>query len=255
MDRSSNPNLPQRYARAAGALYLVIILVGLLGQVLVKDRLIVAGDAAATAANIAASQTLWRIMKSLHRLLLVALAALPLAALAQPAPKVFTVDIAKVFEAHPQTKVQQAALKADEQKANEQLKKMEGEARALAGKLRDQQTKFDDPTVAASQKEAIRTDAQKTAQELQAKQNEAQQLMTKTDREMQQRAMQMRGQIIGDIAKAAGDVAKRKGGTLVYDRNQMLYADAAYDITSDVIAEIAKVGRPAAPTPAPTPTK
>lgn len=62
MDRSSNPNLPQRYARIAGALYLVIILVGLLGQVLVKDRLIVAGDAAATAANIAASQTLWRIM-------------------------------------------------------------------------------------------------------------------------------------------------------------------------------------------------
>ena len=85
-------------------------------------------------------------MKSLHRLLIVALAALPLAALAQPAPKVFTVDIAKAFEAHPQTKVQQAALKADEQKANEQLKKMEGDARALAGKLRDQQTKFDDPT-------------------------------------------------------------------------------------------------------------
>jgi len=51
----------ERYARSAGALYLVIIVVGLLGQVLVKDRLIVAGDAAATAANITASQTLWRI--------------------------------------------------------------------------------------------------------------------------------------------------------------------------------------------------
>jgi outer membrane protein len=192
-------------------------------------------------------------MKSLHRLLIVALAALPLAALAQPAPKVFTVDIAKAFEAHPQTKVQQAALKADEQKANEQLKKMENDARALAGKLRDQQTKFDDPTIAASQKEAIRTDAQKTAQELQTEQTEAQQLLAKTDRDMQQRAMQTRGQIIGDIAKAAGDVAKRKGGTLVYDRNQMLYADAAYDITSDVIAEITKAGRPAAPAPTPTP--
>ena len=66
--------------------------------------------------------------------------------------------------------------------------------------------------------------------------------------------MKTRGQIIGDIAKASGDVAKRKGGTLVYDRNQMLYADAAYDITSDVIAEITKAGRPAAPTPTPTPT-
>ena len=183
-------------------------------------------------------------MKSLHRLLFVAFVTLPLAALAQPAPKVFTVDIAKAFEAHPQTKTQQAALKADEQKTNEQLKKMEGDARALAGKLREQQTKFEDPTVAASQKEVIRTDAQKTAQELQAKQNEAQQLMQKTEREMQQRAMQTRGQIIGDIAKAAGDVAKRKGGTLVYDRNQMLYADAAYDTAARTFAACAR-SRPA----------
>ena len=61
MDEFSSIKLPQRYARSAGALYLVIIVVGLLGQVLVKDRLIVAGDAAATAANITASQTLWRI--------------------------------------------------------------------------------------------------------------------------------------------------------------------------------------------------
>ncbi|HTN48646.1 MAG TPA: OmpH family outer membrane protein [Burkholderiaceae bacterium] len=189
-------------------------------------------------------------MKSLHRLLFVALASVPLAALAQPAPKVFTVDMARAFEAHPQTRVQQAALKSDEQKTNEALKKMEGEARALAGKLKDQQTKFDDPTIAASQKEAIRTEAQKTAQDLQAKQGEAQQLMAKTEREMQERAMRTRQQIVGEIAKAAGDVARRKGGTLVYDRGTMLYADPAYDITSDVIAEITKPGRPTPAAPA-----
>ena len=195
-------------------------------------------------------------MKSLHHLFLIAVVSLPLGAFAQPAPKVFTVDMARTFEAHPQTKTQQAAMKADEQKTNEALKKMETDARALAGKLKDQQTKFDDPTVAASQKDVIRADAQKTAQELQAKQGEAQQLMAKTEREMQERAVRTRQQIIGDIAKAAGDVARRKGGTLVYDRGSMLYADPAYDITNDVIAEITKPGRtmppastgPAAPT-------
>jgi len=194
-------------------------------------------------------------MKSLHYLLLVVVASLPLATFAQPAPKVFTVDMARAFEAHPQTKTQQAALKADEQKANDTLKKMETDARALAGKLKDQQTKFEDPTVAASQKDAIRVDAQKTAQELQAKQGEAQQLMARTERDMQERAMRSRQQIVGDIAKAAGDVARRKGGTLVYDRGTMLYADPAYDITTDVIAEITKPGRslPPAPTAPTTP--
>jgi outer membrane protein len=195
-------------------------------------------------------------MKSLHHLLLIVLTSLPVAALAQPAPKVFTVDMARTFEAHPQTKAQQAALKADEQKTNDALKKMETDARALAGKLKDQQTKFEDPTVAASQKEAIRVEAQKTAQELQNKQGEAQQLMAKTEREMQERAMRSRQQIVGDIAKAAGDVARRKGGTLVYDRGTMLFADPAYDITTEVITEITKPGRtlppastePAAPT-------
>ena len=192
-------------------------------------------------------------MKSLHHLLLIAVASLPLAAFAQPAPKVFTVDMARAFEAHPQTKAQQAALKADEQKTNDALKKMETDARALAGKLKDQQTKFDDPTAAASQKEAIRVEAQKTAQELQAKQGEAQQLMAKTERDMQERAMRSRQQIVGDIAKAAGEVARRKGGTLVYDRGTMLYADPAYDITTEVVTEITKPGRtlpPASTAPA-----
>jgi outer membrane protein len=190
-------------------------------------------------------------MKKLHRVLLALLVCAPLSAIAQPAPKVFVVDVLKVFEAHPQTKQQQAALRADEQKAQEQLKKLEGEARALADKLRDQQAKFDDPTLAASQKDAIRAEGQKTGQALQAKQAEGQQLLAKIQGELQQRAQASRGQILQDIAKVAGDVARRKGGTLVHDRGSLIYADPAYDITNDVMAEVTKPGRAIPPPPAP----
>ena len=192
-------------------------------------------------------------MKVLYRLLFTAFACIPLYAAAQPAPKIFVVDTVKVFEAHPMTKQQQAALRADEQKASEQLKKMEGEARALADKLKEQQQKFDDPTITASQKDAIRAEGQKTGQQLQAKQAEGQQLLAKTQGEIQQKIQTSRGQILGDIAKAAGEVARRKGGTLVYDRNTMLYADPGYDITGEVITEVTKPGRavPAAAAPAP----
>jgi hypothetical protein len=52
---------PQIYARIGGALYLVIIVSGIFGELFVRDGLIATGDAATTANNIMASQLLWRI--------------------------------------------------------------------------------------------------------------------------------------------------------------------------------------------------
>lgn len=52
---------PQVYARIGGVLYLLIILTGLFGELFVRGRLIVSGDAAATASKILAAQSLWRL--------------------------------------------------------------------------------------------------------------------------------------------------------------------------------------------------
>ncbi|NHZ39434.1 DUF4386 domain-containing protein [Massilia aquatica] len=51
----------QRYARIAGALYLVIIVIGLLGETLIRNSLVVPGNAAETAQRILASEALWRL--------------------------------------------------------------------------------------------------------------------------------------------------------------------------------------------------
>ena len=188
-------------------------------------------------------------MRSLLQVLLTSsLVAFPLAVAAQPAPKVFVVDVAKVFESHPQTQPQQAALKADEQKAGDQLKAIERDMRARADQLKEKQLKLDDPTLSATQRDAIRAEGQKIAQEIQTRQTEGQQLMMKTQNDLQQRVQKFRAQVMGEIAKASAEVARRKGGTLVYDRNSLIYADAAYDITADVVAEVAKSRpQPAAP--------
>jgi len=55
------PVRPIRYARIGGALYLVIIVAGIVGPLLTRDQLIVPDDADATAHNIAASSGLWRL--------------------------------------------------------------------------------------------------------------------------------------------------------------------------------------------------
>ena len=52
MTDHSVENSPQVYARTGGALYLVIIALGIFGQVFVRDRIIVSADPAATAANL-----------------------------------------------------------------------------------------------------------------------------------------------------------------------------------------------------------
>jgi hypothetical protein len=51
---------PQRHVRLAALCYLAIIALGLYGELVVRGSLIVPGDAAATAARIAASPQLWR---------------------------------------------------------------------------------------------------------------------------------------------------------------------------------------------------
>lgn len=54
-------NSPQLYARIAGLLYLLIIIAGIFGQLLVRNKLLVYGDATATANNIIHSESLWRM--------------------------------------------------------------------------------------------------------------------------------------------------------------------------------------------------
>src|SRR6266849_2228766 len=50
---------PQLYARIGGVLYLIIIVVGLFDEAFVRNRIIVLGDATATAANIRSLAWLW----------------------------------------------------------------------------------------------------------------------------------------------------------------------------------------------------
>jgi hypothetical protein len=61
MARHTPEESPQAYARIGGVLYLTIIIAGMLGEIFIRGRIVVPGDAAATAHNIMASQSLWRL--------------------------------------------------------------------------------------------------------------------------------------------------------------------------------------------------
>jgi len=61
MNIKENDFSPQRYARAGGVLYLIIIIAGVFGEMFVRGKLVVSGDAAATAHHIMEAPLLWRI--------------------------------------------------------------------------------------------------------------------------------------------------------------------------------------------------
>lgn len=71
MKERSVETSPQLYARIGGVLYLIIIVLGVFGEAFVRDRLIVSGDATATAANIRSMESLWRFHIAAEQFLLI----------------------------------------------------------------------------------------------------------------------------------------------------------------------------------------
>jgi len=69
---------PQALARIGGLLYLVIIVLGIFEEAFVRNRIVVSGDAAATAANLRSLESLWRLGIASESVLLICATALTL---------------------------------------------------------------------------------------------------------------------------------------------------------------------------------
>lgn len=67
---------PQVISRIGGVLYLIIIVIGLVGEAFVRGKIVVAGDAAATAANMKSLESLWRFGIAAELVLLICAVAL-----------------------------------------------------------------------------------------------------------------------------------------------------------------------------------
>jgi outer membrane protein len=191
--------------------------------------------------------------KSIHSLsMFAALALSALVAQAQPAPKLLVVDMAKLYDSHYKTEEQNAKLRADEQKAQEEIEKMNKDGNALVDEYKGMSEQSNNPALTADAKAKSQNEAQKKLEEIQRKKNEISTFAQNTQRSLQQRLQTFRSLMLEEISKTATEVAKRKGSTLLLDKagptligvSNVIYADAAYDITDEVMKEINK-DRPA----------
>jgi outer membrane protein len=201
--------------------------------------------------------------KSIQTLLAIAaLGALSLAANAQPAVKLLVVDMAKLYDSHYKTVEQNAKIQADDAKAQEEVDKMNKEGNALVEEYKSLNDQSNNPTLTSEAKAKAQAEAQKKLEGIQTKQREVQGFIQNTRNSLSQRLNTFRSLMLEEISKIATDVAKRKGGTVLLDKagptgigiSNLIYADAGFDITEDVLKEINKdrpVSAPAAPAVAP----
>ena len=190
-----------------------------------------------------------------------AFCALALGAAAQPALKICVVDMAKLYDTHYKTLEQNAKIQADDQKAQEEVEKMNKEGNALVEEYKAANEKSNNPALSTDAKSKAQDDAQKKLEAIQAKQREVQTFIQNTRNSLGQRLNTFRSLMLEEISKVATDMAKRKGATLLIDKagptaigiSAFLYADPAYDITEEVAKEINKdkpATAPSAPAPA-----
>jgi outer membrane protein len=197
-------------------------------------------------------------LKSLFACAAIALTAVT--AHAQTAPKIVVVDLAKLFDNHWKTKEQQAKLQADEAKAQDQLAAITKDGNALVEQFKELDEQSKNPTATADAKAKAQGEAQKKYDEIQQKRSEQQQFVNTTKQTLQQRFQNFKTLMLEEITKAATEIAKKHGATLLLDKSgptlvgvsNILYFDPSYDITEEVMTELNKDAPPASATTAPT---
>jgi outer membrane protein len=185
------------------------------------------------------------------------------AVLAQPAVKLVVVDMAKVFDSHYKSEEANVKFRNDEQKAQEQAEELRKQGQTLVDEYKELAEQAKNTMLTAEARTKAEGEAQKKLEEIQRKQTDIQTFIQNTQRSLQQRIGTHRDLLLEEISKHVVEIAKRNGATLVLDKSGpsvfripvVLYSDAAYDITEEVIKEENK-DRPVAPvaaTPAPAP--
>jgi outer membrane protein len=195
--------------------------------------------------------------KSIQTLVaIVALGAFAVAAQAQPAIKIVVVDMAKIYDNHYKTIEQNAKIQSDDAKAQEEVDKMNQEGNVLVEEYKSLTEQSQNAALTSEAKARAQTAAQQKLEAIQMKQREVQTFIQNTRNSLQQRLQTFRSLMLEEISKVATDVAKRRGATLMLDKagpsligiSNIVYADPAYEITDEVMAEINKTRPPGAPT-------
>jgi outer membrane protein len=174
---------------------------------------------------------------------------------AQPETKILVVDVAKVFDNHYDKQTEETKLRADAQKAEEDMQHLVKEGNDLVDQYKELVDQSKNPALTPEARTKADEDSKNKMDEITAKQKDLALFKQNVQRQFQERIQTIHNGIVGSINLAAANVAKRHGATLLLDKsgisafgaNFLIYSDPAYDITDEVIKEVNKDRPPSLP--------
>src|SRR5882762_8764243 len=193
-------------------------------------------------------------MKKLLSLALVLTIALPLAALAQGALKIGTIDMNRAFKEYSKTKEAEKKINDARDSAKKEFDDRADQYKKALEEVNNLNKQLDAPALSAdakTQKAKERDDKINNIKNMEREINEFRQTR---ERQLQEQALRMREGIVKEITEIVNDKVKTMNLDLVFDKSGMsfngvpmvMYSRDSYDFTNDVVAALNKPGRASA---------
>jgi outer membrane protein len=174
--------------------------------------------------------------------------------------KIATVDLDKVFTAHPKTQSAEAELKKAEDGIKAEMDKMVAEGRGLEEEVTKLREAAKNPLLTEDARLKKRNEAEEKLTDLQEFQLRVRRTQESKLKQMREQVMKSRQGIVDELLVAVSDFAKEQGYDLVLDRSGMTmnavplvtYSKPELDVTDPLIERL-KSGTAVATPPAAAP--
>lgn len=166
-----------------------------------------------------------------------------MAAQAQPAVSVLTVNLADAYDGYYKTTEANAKLMEAQVKAQEQIEALNQEGNVLVESYQEMVEQSQNSALTEEARRKAGEDSQRKLEEIQAKQAEVTQFGQNTQRALAQRQKTHRDLMFDEITAIVADMAAEKGATMIFDSSGpsvfgapvLLYSDAGFDITEELL--------------------
>ena len=179
----------------------------------------------------------------LKKLLALAAVAASVASTGAAELKIATVDLDKVFTAHPKTQAAEAELKTAENGVQEDMDKIAAEGRALQEEVAKLREAAKNPLLTEEARLQKRDEAEEKLTELQDFELRARRTQDTKLKQMREKVLKSRQTIVDELMAAVNHFAEAGGYDLVLDRSGMTmnavpmvaYSSPALDVTDKLI--------------------
>lgn len=171
-----------------------------------------------------------------------AIALAALSAQAQKQPTVLMVNMEELYENYAKAQEANEKFKSSVQSAEDEVKAMIEAGRELFKELEEIEEKIQNPGTAESAKETLMSELEEKRKIVRMKETEVNQYRQNTQRNLQQSRQSILNLHLSEIKEVVKQVAQEKGADIVLNSNPnsmaVLYFDASFDATAEVIAKL-----------------